>query len=828
MTKKRPNPDKAADPSTDLKGSPQADSSLRQPASRSFGDGGGSGRETALELRRQAEKKAKADEAKVRKTPSAEEARQGLHELRVHQIELEMQNEELRRAQEGLEAVKARYFDLYDLAPVGYLVISEQGLILEANLTAATLLGEKKGGLVKKPITRFILPEDQDIYYQHRKRLFETGAPQVCELRIVKKDGDSFWARVEAAAAQAADGRPVCRAVISNITERKRAEESLRESEERYHMILDQAADAVFIHDKAGRILDVNRKACRSLGYTREELLSKSVGDIDPDAIQAGKDQQWNAVLAGGVFTFESGHKRKDGSTIPVEITLGSVRLPQGPVVLGMVRDITKRKLAEEKNQVLLAAIQDEKAILSALIDSITDEVWFADSQGTFSLANAAALKEFGLDADRPIEVEALAKSLDVFRPDGSPRPVNEAPPLRALSGEVVRNQEEIVRTPASSELRYRQVSAAPVRDSSGRIFGAVCVVRDITERKRAEESLRASEENFRHSLEDSPLGVRIVSAEGETIFANQAILDIYGFDSLEELRTTPVEKRYTAESYIEFKKRYERRQRGEDSPSEYEVSVVRKSGEVRHLLVSGKWQLWNGKKQYQTLYRDITERKRAEEAVQASLREKEILLREIHHRVKNNMQVISSLFNLQAASITADNARRLLKEGQLRIRSMALVHEKLYQSRDLSKIDFADYLRSLSDHLLQFLKVETDRIRLETDLENVPLGINSAVPCGLLATELITNSIKHAFPAGRKGAIRLGLRRRPDCSVELRVADDGVGIPETLDFRSTESLGLQIVTLLVDQLEGTIELDRKEGTAYTIVFRESKEQASA
>ena len=129
-----------------------------------------------------------------------------LHELRVHQIELEMQNEELRRTQAELDAARARYFDLYDLAPVGYCTLTEKGLILEANLTAATLLGVARGALVKQPITRFILKEDQDIYYLHRKQLFETGEPQACELRMLKKDGTTFWAHLPATAAQDADG----------------------------------------------------------------------------------------------------------------------------------------------------------------------------------------------------------------------------------------------------------------------------------------------------------------------------------------------------------------------------------------------------------------------------------------------------------------------------------------------------------------------------------------------------------------------------------------------------------------------------------------------
>ncbi len=178
-------------------------------------------------LRQRAEEKTGSLETQELEALSPEETRQTLHKLRVHQIELTMQNEELRRAQVELDAARARYFDLYDLAPVGYCTISEKGLFLEANLTAMTLLGVARGALVKQPITRFILKEDQDIYYLHRKQLFETGTPQACELRMVKKDGTAFWGHLAATPAQDADGAPVCRVVLSDITERKRAEEAL-------------------------------------------------------------------------------------------------------------------------------------------------------------------------------------------------------------------------------------------------------------------------------------------------------------------------------------------------------------------------------------------------------------------------------------------------------------------------------------------------------------------------------------------------------------------------------------------------------------------------
>jgi PAS domain S-box-containing protein len=177
----------------------------------------------AAELRKRAETKARADKAKSRETLSPEVARRALHDLRVHQIELEMQNEELRRAQEELEASRTRYFDLYDLAPVGYFTLGESGLILQTNLTAAALLGVTRDALVNQPLTRFILREDRDIYYLNSRQLFETGLPQVCEMRMLRAEADPFWVRLEATVVGDADGTTRGRAVMSDITERKQA-----------------------------------------------------------------------------------------------------------------------------------------------------------------------------------------------------------------------------------------------------------------------------------------------------------------------------------------------------------------------------------------------------------------------------------------------------------------------------------------------------------------------------------------------------------------------------------------------------------------------------
>jgi PAS domain S-box-containing protein len=218
---------------------------------------------------------------------------------------------------------------------------------------------------------------------------------------------------------------------------------------------------------------------------------------------------------------------------------------------------------------------------------------------------------------------------------------------------------------------------------------------------------------------------------------------------------------------------------------------------------------------------RDITERKNAEDRLQASLREKEVLLREIHHRVKNNMQIISSLLNLQSRHIQDPAVLEVFKESQRRIRSMALIHERLYQSADLSRIEFSQYLDNLTHRLFHSYQVDPDRIRLNLLTEEVFLNVNTAIPCGLIVNELVSNALKHAFPDGRRGQVAVELHRSQGGEFLLRIKDDGVGFPTTLDFRRTETLGMQIVVTLVDQIDGAIEMDVSAGTDFQIRFNE-------
>ncbi|HEX7576124.1 MAG TPA: histidine kinase dimerization/phosphoacceptor domain -containing protein, partial [Candidatus Methanoperedens sp.] len=228
------------------------------------------------------------------------------------------------------------------------------------------------------------------------------------------------------------------------------------------------------------------------------------------------------------------------------------------------------------------------------------------------------------------------------------------------------------------------------------------------------------------------------------------------------------------------------------------------------------------GKNSYMVaVVRDITERKRIDEQIIQSLKEKEILLREIHHRVKNNMQIVSSLLGLQSGYIKEKKYIEMFRDSQNRINSMSLIHEKLYFSKDLAKIEFNEYISDLANSLFQSQGVKVGTIELSLNIENVSLGIDQGIPCGLIINELITNSLKYAFPDGRKGEIKVSLCLNDENMVELVVGDNGVGIPDDIDFRKTESLGLRLVTILAeDQLHGEINLDRSRGTEFKIKFK--------
>jgi PAS domain S-box-containing protein len=303
-------------------------------------------------------------------------------------------------------------------------------------------------------------------------------------------------------------------------------------------------------------------------------------------------------------------------------------------------------------------------------------------------------------------------------------------------------------------------------------------------------------------------------------VVINQAASELLGYEQ-SELTGQPIEMILAHEETASFERARLEQLSTASSIHDSEATFITK--EARRIPVSLSASIVQdqaGVKQG-TVYvgRDLTMRKQAEEQIRASLREKNVLLQEIHHRVKNNLQITASLLMLQSRFIQNEQVLKTLGESQNRIQSMALIHETLYQSENLAQVDLARYVQKLTTHLFRSYEVNPETITLQVNADSVLLSIDAVVPCGLIVNELISNALKYAFPGNRRGKIRIDLHPDHDEQLILVISDNGIGLPANVEFREAESLGLQLVNMLAEQLEGTVELDRRGGTTFRIAF---------
>lgn len=341
----------------------------------------------------------------------------------------------------------------------------------------------------------------------------------------------------------------------------------------------------------------------------------------------------------------------------------------------------------------------------------------------------------------------------------------------------------------------------------------------EIDERKKAEQNIRM----LADVVESSEDAIITKSLEGSIISWNKGAEMIYGYSAEEVLGKnifilSPPHLQDETKQLIDKIK-------NKEHIVHYETERVRKDGKkiCVSLTLSPVYDSLGNLVGISTIARDITDRKNAENQITQSLKEKEVLLKEIHHRVKNNLQIISSLLDLQESYVKEDPmAVNVLKESQNRVKAMAGVYEKLYLSKDLTKINFNNYVQSILQGLFYSHLDRDGQISPEIEIEDIMLNIDTAIPCGLIISELVSNSLKHAFPEGKKGKIGVSLRKLEN-KYELKISDNGIGFPKNIDFRNTESLGLKLVNNLVKQIDGEITLDRSQGTEFIIIFKELK-----
>lgn len=623
------------------------------------------------------------------------------------------------------------------------------------------------------------------------------------EIRFLCADGSHKWVLIRGKLIERdADGKPLrMLGVFTDITYSRQAREAITAAEEKYHAIFNNSTEGIFQSTLTGEFLTVNQAAARIFGYDSPEQFLSAGKNASGCYLQKERRNELHRLIAelGSVENWESEVFTKDGSIIWITENTHLVQGGEGNASYyeGTIQDITQRKRAEES----LRASEDKFSKAFRIspdainISRLSDGVFLEANEGFARLTGYAAEEVIGKSS---FDIHMWADESDRDKL------------IAALQQQGFANNLEAHFRLRDGSIRVGLMSARLIE-----VGGEPCILsmtRDLTERVLAEREIIMLAQSLR-SVGES---VSITDMNDRLLFVNRAFVELYGYAENElightiDIVRSPHDHKEMVEKILPSSltggwqgEVINRKKDGTEFPVFLSTSLVRdKQGEPLALI---------------GVARDITEARKVRDQINASLKEKEILLKEIHHRVKNNLQVISSLLNLQLASVRDPYDVALFQESQNRIRSMAIIHEKLYQSDDLSHVDFGSYIGTLTSSL--FRSYDVSDIGFQIDVESIRLSIDAAIPCGLILNELVSNALKHAFPDGRRGYVSIAMHREEGHFCRLVVADDGIGFPAGIDFRKTPSLGLELVNTLVNQLNGSIELTSGNGSKFTIRF---------
>lgn len=647
-------------------------------------------------------------------------------------------------------------------------------------------------------IDEMLHPDCRDTFSgKFMENLKEKSTSRV-EYRIIHKSGEVIWVSQNDVLIRDENGNPVAvQGIARDVTERKHAEEM----KAKFESIVEHSNDAIISKNLKGIVTSWNHAAEKIYGYSKDEMLGKSTAGLVPEgqeiSLQVSHDENYDTVRI-----------RKDGKPINVSLTISPVKNSQGKVIGVSIisRDVTLDKKAEKK-------LKTSEERYKLLVENVPVGILHLDRRGKVTGANPKYLEILGsksedhaCDAKVP-NLHEIESKLGASEFSGKFRECLE-------TGETIKGEYKCVSAP-----KYLQYNITPILDPENKVTGAIGACIDITERKKMGEALHESEEKFREVFQNISDAVFLSEikdcAVGNFMEVNDVACRKLGYSRKKLLKMSYTDisdpqlvdelSSHLGELYNNKRVSFECALATEDGPVPFDFNC--------HIFEL------NGRPVAVSVARDITERRKAEKLVKNSLKEKELLLREIHHRVKNNLMVISSLLNMQSRQIKDQKVVSLLKDSQSRARSMAIIHEKLYGSNNLKKINFGDYIRDFTGELFKTYSTRPG-LKLKMEVEDLMLDINTSIPLGLIVNELVSNSLKYAFTEENDGTVTVKFHQEDDLYT-LTVEDNGMGMPD--NFQEKESLGLNLVKSLTKQLDGDLKLDRTHGTCFQIRFREAE-----
>ncbi|HEY9626187.1 MAG TPA: PAS domain S-box protein [Coleofasciculaceae cyanobacterium] len=720
-----------------------------------------------------------------------------------------------KQAEMALQASESRYRILAEVSPVGIFRFDQPLNCVYVNDRWSEMTGRPKESALGKGWIAALHPDDRTEMLSQWANDYAQASPGELLLnrkegRHLRPDGSINWYFVQVA--QEIDSTGTVTGYVgtlTDITEHKVSELALSQEMYRRKTLFDTSLDGIVILDQTGRILEANASFAQMLGYDLEEITTLSL--VDFDAHWTPSELEQKIEQASFCFNgFETRHRRKDGSIYHVDISSTPVNWDGQSVQFCICRDITDRKRAEE-------ALRQSDRRFRAIFNTMFQFIGLLSPEGILLEANQATLEFAGLTPEEAINRPFWEGRWWTLSADTQAR--LQAAIAQAARGQFVRYEVDILG--AGDRVATIDFSLKPIADEAGQVVLLIPEGRDITDRKQAEVERELQSIIVRIMAE----GICLIKAnDGTIVYANPKFEQMFGYDA-GELKDKHISLINYGDEHTHPRAIHQEiatavLQQGEAA---YEVHNVKKDGTAfwGHAAISLFEHPGYGTV-FVAVQQDITERKLAEAMIQTSLKEKEVLLKEIHHRVKNNLGVVYGLLQMQSRRSSDSQVVEALKESQNRITSIALVHEKLYGSDDLANIDFAQYIADLTAHLFTSYNIHTDQIQLTTQIDAIPLDIDTAIPCGLIINELVSNALKYAF-SDAPGEIQVMFHQQPDQTLALVVRDNGVGLPQHFNLKQTKTLGMTLIQGLAQQLRGTLEISGTAGTTVVIRFASSR-----